>query len=181
MPIIRNVTVRLQSNSNFHTVHTVTVRLQSNSNFHTVHTARIPAPHNHSQHNQCRTPYAVVHCLVLLMMGIMMAETCWDRSLIINIRLVASCWFLSLHPTFMMHSHKSLKHNMHVPQHDKKLISMQTLCKHSGLFSNTQSDFTNYLTMTINCQNWLLCFNATKYHGPLTNVKYSLVLSFLIL
>jgi len=29
--------------------------------------------------------------------------------LIINIRLVASCWFLSLHPTFMMHGHKSLK------------------------------------------------------------------------
>ena len=32
-----------------------------------------------------------------------------DRSLIINIRLVASCWFLSLHPTFMMHGHKNLK------------------------------------------------------------------------
>ena len=27
----------------------------------------------------------------------------------INIRLVASCWFLSLHPTFMMQGHKSLK------------------------------------------------------------------------
>jgi len=70
------------------------------SNFHTVHTARIPAPHNHSQHNQCRTPYVVVHSLVLLKMGIMMPETCWDRSLIINIRLVASCWFLSLHPAY---------------------------------------------------------------------------------
>ena len=34
-----------------------------------------------------------VHTLVLLMMGIMMPETCWDRSLIINIKLVASCWF----------------------------------------------------------------------------------------
>jgi len=52
----------------------------------------------HSQHNQCRTPYAVIHGLVLLMMGIMMPETCWDRSLIINIWLVASCWFFSLHP-----------------------------------------------------------------------------------
>jgi len=31
---------------------------------------------NHSQHKQCRTPYAVVHRLVLLMMGIMMPETC---------------------------------------------------------------------------------------------------------
>jgi len=26
-----------------------------------------------------------------------MPETCWDRSLIINIGLFASCWFLSLH------------------------------------------------------------------------------------
>ena len=67
------------------------------------------APHNHSHHNQCRTPYAAVLTLVLLMMGIMMPETCWDKSLKINIRLVASCWFLSLHPTFMMHGHKSLK------------------------------------------------------------------------
>jgi hypothetical protein len=41
-----------------------------------------------------RTPYT----LVLLVMCIMMPETCWDKSLIINIRLVASCWFLSLHP-----------------------------------------------------------------------------------
>jgi len=62
-------------------------------------TAYDPAPHNHSQHNQCRTPYAVVYGLVLMMMGIMMPETCWDRSLIINIGLVASCWFLSLHST----------------------------------------------------------------------------------
>jgi len=62
---------------------------------HTLHTAYVPAPHNHSQHNQCRTPYAAVHSLVLLMMGIMMPETCWDKSLIINIRLVASCWLIS--------------------------------------------------------------------------------------
>jgi uncharacterized membrane protein YqaE (UPF0057 family) len=59
----------------------------------TVHTARVPAPHNHSHHIQCRTPYAAVLTLVLPMMGIMMPETCWDKSLIINIRLVASCWF----------------------------------------------------------------------------------------
>ena len=70
------------------------------------HTACIPSPHSQSHHYQCRTPYAAV---VLLMMGIMMPETCWDRSLIINIRLIASCWCLSLHPTFMMHGHKSLK------------------------------------------------------------------------
>jgi len=64
---------------------------------------------NHSKHNQCRTPHAAVHSLVLLMMGLMMPETCWDRSLIINIGLVASCWFLSPHPTFVMHGHKNLK------------------------------------------------------------------------
>jgi hypothetical protein len=69
---------------------------QSNSNFHTVHTAGVPTPHNHSRHNQCRKPCAVERSLVLLKMGIMMPETCWDRSLIIKIRLVASCWFLSL-------------------------------------------------------------------------------------
>jgi len=77
--------------------------------FHTVHTACDPAPHNHNQHNQCWTSYAVIHGLVLLMMGIMMPETCWDSSLTINIGLVASCWFLSLQPTFMMHGHNSLK------------------------------------------------------------------------
>ena len=48
----------------------------SNNNIHTVHTACDPAPHIHSQHNQCRTPYAVTHGLVLLMMGIMMPGTC---------------------------------------------------------------------------------------------------------
>ena len=66
----------------------------SNIKLHTVHTAYDPAPHNHSQHNQYRTPYAVIHGPVLLMMGIMMPETCWERSLIINIGLVASCWIL---------------------------------------------------------------------------------------
>jgi len=43
----------------------------------TVHTGYDPAAHNHSQHNQCRTPYVVIHGLVLLMMGIMMPKTCW--------------------------------------------------------------------------------------------------------
>jgi len=44
-----------------------------------------------------------VHCvkytvrLTALMIGIMMPETCWDRSLIINSWLVGSCWFLCLH------------------------------------------------------------------------------------
>ena len=63
---------------------------------------------------QCRTPYAVIHGLVLLMMGMMMPETCSNRSLTINIRLVASCWFLSLHPTFTMHAQKILKLSIHL-------------------------------------------------------------------
>ena len=79
----------------------------------TAHTARSPTSHNHSKHKQCRTPYAVIHNLVLLKMGIMMPETCCDRSLIINTRLVASCWFLSLHPmgpyvftmSYLFHTH----------------------------------------------------------------------------
>jgi len=48
-----------------------------------------------ASHDQCWTPYTVVHSLVLLTMGIVMSETCWDR-FIINIRIAASCWFLSL-------------------------------------------------------------------------------------
>ena len=78
----------------------VTVRLSwlSRTVTFTVHTARVSAPHNRSQHSEFRTPYAAMHILFLLMMGIMMPETCLDRSLIINIRLAASCWFLSLHP-----------------------------------------------------------------------------------
>jgi len=76
----------------------VCIEWESNSNLHTVHTVYDPTPHNHGQHNQCRTPYAAVHSLVLLKMGIMMPETCWDRSLTINITLIASYWFISLHP-----------------------------------------------------------------------------------
>ena len=87
----------------------------------TMHTARVPAPHNHSHHNQCRTPYAAVHTLVLLTMGIMMPKTCWDKSLIINIRLVASCWFLSLSSPYV-HDARS--------QEPKKCFCVYT-CEHS--------------------------------------------------
>ena len=73
-----------------------TVKVNVRTVTFTVHTVCVPAPHNHRHHNQCRTPYAAVHNLVFLMMDIMMPETCWDNSLIIDIRLVASCWFLSL-------------------------------------------------------------------------------------
>ena len=64
-----------------------------------------PQPSQPVQNTICGSAH-----FVPLMMGIMMPETCWDISLVINIRLVASCWFLSLHPTFMMHGHKSLKY-----------------------------------------------------------------------
>jgi len=69
-------------------VHCRTVTFPQYTQFHTTT----------ANHNQCRTPFAVVHGLVLLMMGIMMPETGYDSSLIINIGLVAPCWFLSLHP-----------------------------------------------------------------------------------
>jgi len=69
---------------------------------HTVHTAHEAAPQDHSQPQPThpgRTPHAAIHGLILLMMDIMMPETCWDGSLIINIGIDASCWFLSLHAT----------------------------------------------------------------------------------
>jgi len=56
-----------------------------------------------------RTPHTVGHGLILLMICIMMPETCWDRSLKINIGFVASCWFLSLRLIFTMPGHKILK------------------------------------------------------------------------
>ena len=105
-----------------------------------VHTACVPAPHSHSHHYQCRTPYAAVHTLVLLMMGIMMPETCWDKSLIINIRLVASCWFLSLHPTL-----KSLVSGVNMEHNWSRLVSYW---------------FTDYLTK-ITCFDWFY-FLCTK-------------------
>jgi len=66
--------------------------------------------------------------LVLLKMGIMIPEKCWDKSLTINVRLVASCWFLSLHPTFMMHGHKGLKYILQLkfPLNNTMLSSVPT-------------------------------------------------------
>jgi len=59
-------------------VHCVEVT-ESNSNLHTVHATHDAAPqdHNHPQPTHPgRTPHAVGHGLTLLMMGIMMPETC---------------------------------------------------------------------------------------------------------
>ena len=75
---------------------------------------------------QCRTPYAVIHGLVLLLMGIMMPETCWDRSFIINIGLVATRWFIVL-------CAHSLRHSCTQPQPAQPV--QNTIC------SNTRSCF----------------------------------------
>jgi len=79
------------------TVHTV----------HTVHTAQDAAPQDHSQPQPThsgRTPHAVGHGLILLMMGIMMPETC-----------CAQCTQLTtqLHKTTANHSlHTQAEHRM---------------------------------------------------------------------
>jgi len=68
------------------------------SNCHTVYQAHNTAPQDHSQPQPAhpgRTPYAVGHGLILLMMGILMPETCSDRKFD-NKHLVGS---VSLHPT----------------------------------------------------------------------------------
>ena len=95
----------------------VTVRLSRTVTF-TVLTACVPAPHNHSHHNQCRTPYAAVHTLVLLMMGIMMPEACWVKSLIINIRLVVLLVSLSSPYVHDARSHEPKKSSFTCHIHD---------------------------------------------------------------
>jgi len=104
-----------------------------------------------------RTPYAAVHTLVLLMMGIIMPETCWDKSLIINIRLVASGWSLSLslHPTFMMHGHKSLKEGVLVfygaPQQSQDIYMRKKT--HQPIQSATPSEYQFGVTATYNAES----------------------------
>jgi hypothetical protein len=52
-------------------------RLESNNSFQKVHTAYTMAQHNHSQHNQESSHEILTSfVLVLLMMGIIMPETC---------------------------------------------------------------------------------------------------------
>jgi hypothetical protein len=53
------------------------VRLHSNNSFKKVHTVYTTAPHNYSQHNQVSSHEILTSLvLVLLMMGVMMPETC---------------------------------------------------------------------------------------------------------
>jgi len=65
-----------------------------------------PHPAEPAQHTTCSNTR-----LVLLKMGIIMPETCWES--VDNKHLtVASCWFsLSLHNLLTMHGHRNLKHN----------------------------------------------------------------------
>ena len=80
-------------------------------------TFTVLAPHNAAPHNRYEPhptePAQHTTCsnirLVLLKMGIMMPETCWE--IVKNIHLtVASCWFsLSLHNFLTMHGHRNLK------------------------------------------------------------------------
>jgi len=74
------------------------------------------------------------------MMGIMMPETCRDRSLIINIGFVASCWFISLQPTFRdarSQEPKTYKHTLghRSQQHCSHFSIKHTQQKHRRHFS----------------------------------------------
>jgi len=78
--------------------------------FHTVHTAHDAAPQDHSQPTHPgRTPHAVGHGLILLMMGIMIPETCWDRKFDNKHRISCILLVLSLHLIFTMHGRKNLQ------------------------------------------------------------------------
>jgi len=80
-------------------------------------TFTVLAPHNAASHNRYQPhpaePAQHTTCsnthLVLLKMGIMMPETCWES--VDNKHLtVASCWFsLSLHNLLTMHGNRNLK------------------------------------------------------------------------
>ena len=76
---------------------------------HTVHTAYDPAPHNHGQHNQCRTPCAVVHRSWSPDDGYNDARNMLRYKFDNKHRISCIMLVLSLHPTFMMHGHKNLK------------------------------------------------------------------------
>ena len=130
-----------------------------------------PAPHNHGQHNQCRTPYAVVHSLVFLKMGIMMPETCWDRSLIINIRLVASCRFLPLHRTFMMQGHKSLQQTR-LPSAQIRTASVRTYILYYSLCTGQ-----DIWKVDVGSPDWKFCDKHSSRHITLcTKLKLNFVI-----
>jgi hypothetical protein len=77
------------------------------NNFHTVHTTGSQALPDHSRQYQRCTSYAAVHYIVLLTMGILMAETCWDKGRWMNFLCVASSWTSTV-PSFTMHCHMNV-------------------------------------------------------------------------
>jgi len=80
--------------------------------FDTAHTVHNGAPQDHSQPQPThpgRTSHAVGHSLILLMMGIMMPETCLDRKFDNKHRISCILLVLSLHLMFTMHGHTNLK------------------------------------------------------------------------
>ena len=131
---------------------------------------------NHNQHNQCRTPYAVVHSLVLLMMGIMMPETCWDRSLIINIGLVVTYWFISLHHTFMMRGHKDLKQGVALSGlcHEKPTSNNLTHSTANSFTNRSQFSFTLRAKLVLLLTSSLCHLVRTcQIMGPCSNLNLS--------
>ena len=64
-----------------------------------------------------------LHCLILLMMGIMMPETCWDRKFDNKHRISCILLVLSLHLMFRMHDHKNLKFEEYYVSLQLKLVS----------------------------------------------------------
>jgi hypothetical protein len=57
--------------------------------FPKVHTAYTTAPHDHSQHKQASSHEVLTRLVfILLMMGTMMPETCWDWFNSINVHLI---------------------------------------------------------------------------------------------
>ena len=81
---------------------------------------------NHIQQNQRSTPRAVTHVFVLLKMGIMMPETCWEC--VDNKYLtVASCWFsLSLHTNIHIVSRTIPKREFHYKNPQKVIKKKRT-------------------------------------------------------
>jgi hypothetical protein len=78
---------------------------------HLIHIQSHTSPNETSQFCisfRCWTSYAVVRYIVLLMMGILTLETCWDKEHWINFICVASSWFFALHK-FTMHGHMNIK------------------------------------------------------------------------
>jgi len=77
------------------------------------------APQDHSQPQPThpgRTSHAVGHGLILLMMGIMMPETCWDRKFDNKHRISCVLLVPSLDLIFTMHGHKNLKHEFSISE-----------------------------------------------------------------